>query len=69
VMCVYLGLCKGRKGYTVMTVRSRKILEGVWDVFFVTDSYPLAEERDRKLAGHVAPQPSDTQISTSGPRL
>jgi len=42
-----MGFSKRKKGYVFLTASGHKIIDGVWDVFFVPNSFPCAEERAR----------------------
>ena len=42
IVVVYLGLSSSKHGHVVLTLESRKVIDGVWDVYFVEDCFPLA---------------------------
>ena len=45
-MCYFLGLSHTRKGYVVVLAHNGQVLDGVWDLFVVENTFPLAEKRD-----------------------
>ena len=44
---IFLGFSVKKKGYTILTERDGKVIEGVWDVFF-TGEFPLRRELTRR---------------------
>ena len=44
---IFLGFSAKKKGYTILTERDGKVIEGVWDIFF-TGEFPLRRELTRR---------------------
>jgi hypothetical protein len=49
IACVFLGFSVGKEGFVVMALSNYKVIDGVWDVFFIEDRFPIAEAHAAKL--------------------
>ncbi len=47
--CAFLGFSVLKEGFVVLTLGSRTVIDGVWDVFFIEDRFPIAELHEEKL--------------------
>ena len=43
IPCANLGISTTKEGFVVLTLKSRTVINGAWDVFFVDDRFPIAE--------------------------
>jgi hypothetical protein len=59
--CVNLGFAAVKEGFVVLTLKSRTVIEGVWDVFFVEDRFPIAELHAEELLQGL---PTTKQLAT-----
>ena len=41
--CAFMGFSETKEGFVVLTLGARIVVDGVWDLFFVEDRFPVAE--------------------------
>ena len=47
--CANLGFSVTKEGFVVLALDSHTVIDGVWDVFFVEDRFPIAELHEARL--------------------
>jgi hypothetical protein len=59
--CANMGFARVKEGFVVLTLKTRTVIEGVWDLFFVEDRFPIAELHAEQLLQGL---PAEKQLVT-----
>jgi hypothetical protein len=57
IACVFCGFSVAKEGFIVMALSNYKMIDGVWDMFFIEDRFPIAEAHAAQLEQGLAKKP------------